>query len=99
MIKASVIAAFYNKIEYLKLVVAGFERQSRKDFELIIETATQKREYQYTGRTYMDAPEIDGITYVKSNRVLNPGDIINVKITDCSEYDTFAYDYHTMERC
>jgi glycosyltransferase involved in cell wall biosynthesis len=36
MIKATVIAAFYNKIDYLKLVLAGFERQTTKDFELII---------------------------------------------------------------
>jgi glycosyltransferase involved in cell wall biosynthesis len=36
MIKASVIAAFYNNIKYLKLVLAGFERQTESDFELII---------------------------------------------------------------
>lgn len=36
MFNASVIAAFYNNINYLKLVLAGFERQSEKDFELII---------------------------------------------------------------
>lgn len=36
MPKATVIAAFYNKIDYLRLVLAGFERQSEKDFELII---------------------------------------------------------------
>jgi len=36
MIKTSVIAAFYNNIKYLKLVLAGFERQTKKDFELII---------------------------------------------------------------
>ena len=33
MIKASIIAAFYNNIEYLKLVLAGFERQTEKAFE------------------------------------------------------------------
>jgi len=36
MVKTSVIAAFYNNTKYLKLVLAGFERQSQKDFELII---------------------------------------------------------------
>ncbi|MBS0001406.1 MAG: glycosyltransferase, partial [Cyclobacteriaceae bacterium] len=34
--KASIIIAFYNKIRYLELVLAGFERQTEKDFELII---------------------------------------------------------------
>lgn len=36
MVKATVIAAFYNKIDFLKLVLAGFERQTEKNFELII---------------------------------------------------------------
>lgn len=36
MIKTSVIAAFYNNIKYLKLVLAGFELQTEKDFEFII---------------------------------------------------------------
>lgn len=34
--KASIIIAFYNKIRYLELVLAGFERQTEKDFEIII---------------------------------------------------------------
>lgn len=33
---ASVIITFYNKTDILKLVLAGFERQSVKDFEIII---------------------------------------------------------------
>ncbi len=36
MIKTSIIISFYNKIEYLKLVLAGFEIQSENDFEIII---------------------------------------------------------------
>jgi glycosyltransferase involved in cell wall biosynthesis len=36
MVKASVIAAFYNNIKYLKFVLAGFERQTEKDFEFVI---------------------------------------------------------------
>ncbi len=44
MAKASVIAAFYNNIEYLKLVFAGFERQTEKDFEFIIADDGSKAE-------------------------------------------------------
>jgi glycosyltransferase involved in cell wall biosynthesis len=33
---ASVIVAFYNRIDYLKLVLAGFERQTSNDFEIVI---------------------------------------------------------------
>ena len=36
MADATVIAAFYNRIDYLKLVLAGFERQTNKNFEVII---------------------------------------------------------------
>ncbi len=36
MPKATVIAAFYNNVDYLCLVLAGFERQSEKDFEFIV---------------------------------------------------------------
>jgi glycosyltransferase involved in cell wall biosynthesis len=36
MPKATIIAAFYNKVDYLKLVLAGFERQTEKNFEFIL---------------------------------------------------------------
>lgn len=39
------------------------------------------------GRTQYDAPEIDGVVTVKTNKLLVPGDIELVKITDSSEYD------------
>jgi len=35
-IQVSVIIAVYNRSDYLKLVLAGFERQTLKDFEIII---------------------------------------------------------------
>lgn len=36
MVNASVIVSFYNKIDYLKLVLSGFEIQTSKNFEIII---------------------------------------------------------------
>ncbi len=44
MNKATVIAAFYNKIDYLKLVLAGFERQTTREFELIIADDGSRKE-------------------------------------------------------
>lgn len=41
----------------------------------------------YVGRTYMDAPEIDGVTYITSDRDLNIGDFVDVKIIDSLDYD------------
>jgi glycosyltransferase involved in cell wall biosynthesis len=36
MIKATLIISFYNNIDYLKFIAAGLERQSFRDFEIII---------------------------------------------------------------
>jgi len=41
----------------------------------------------YLGRTQFDAPEVDGMVYVKSLRVLKPGEFVKVKINDTLEYD------------
>ena len=41
----------------------------------------------YTGRTYMDAPEIDGVVKFTSEFELNIGDFAMVKIFDVDEYD------------
>lgn len=41
----------------------------------------------YTGRTYMDAPEIDGLVRFTSSDDLEIGDFVNVKIFDVEEYD------------
>lgn len=42
---------------------------------------------QYMGRTEHDAPEVDGLVYVKSERALKEGDFANVKIDGTLEYD------------
>ena len=41
----------------------------------------------YTGRTWMDAPEIDSAIHIISSRPLEPGDFIRAEITDVSDYD------------
>lgn len=41
----------------------------------------------YVGRSFMDAPEIDGVVYVNSSEDLEIGDIVKVKITEYLEYD------------
>ena len=42
-------------------------------------------------RSFRDAPEIDGLVYIKnSDRLFNPGDIEEVTITGANEYDLFA---------
>ena len=41
------------------------------------------------GRSYADAPEIDGLVYVQGKK-LQPGEFCQVKITDADDYDLFA---------
>ena len=41
----------------------------------------------YLGRSQYDAPEVDGMVYVHSQKKLNPGDFVSVKISDTLEYD------------
>ena len=38
-------------------------------------------------RSQHDAPEVDGLVYIKTDEQLIPGDIENIKITGCDEYD------------
>lgn len=41
----------------------------------------------YIGRTYKDAPNVDGYIFVKSNRERMTGDIVDVLVTGSHEYD------------
>ncbi len=56
-----------------------------ENLEVLIEEKID--ENNYVGRTYMDAPEIDGVTYITSDKNLNIGDFVNVKIIDSLDYD------------
>lgn len=42
------------------------------------------------GRSYADAPDIDGKIYFKSNNRIAPGTFVDVKITDVLDYDLFG---------
>lgn len=48
---------------------------------------------KYTGRSYMDSPEIDSGIIFTSNKKLNIGDFVNVKITDFDGYDLIGEHY------
>ena len=41
----------------------------------------------YVARSYRDAPDIDGMVFVYSDRELVTGDMVDVEITDAKEYD------------
>jgi ribosomal protein S12 methylthiotransferase len=49
----------------------------------------EKRKGFYIGRTQYDAPEVDGVVFIK-RRKLNIGCFVKVKVTDSLEYDLVA---------
>ena len=56
-----------------------------KRLEVLIEEEVD--EENYVGRTYMDSPEIDGVTYVHSAKNLEIGSFVQVDVVDSLDYD------------
>jgi ribosomal protein S12 methylthiotransferase len=57
--------------------------------EVLIEGTTKRKDFPFWGRTRFQAPEIDGITYVRAG-TLSPGDIARCRITGSALYDLHA---------
>ena len=45
------------------------------------------KERVYAARTYRDAPEVDGLLFISSDKELMSGDFVTVKITEANGYD------------
>lgn len=56
-----------------------------KTMEVLIEKNAEDNVYE--ARSFRDAPEIDGIVFVKSKNNLEKGSFVKVKINDAMEYD------------
>lgn len=57
--------------------------------DVLIEGRTGRKDFPWRGRTRFQAPEIDGITYVRG-AALAPGGIVRCRITDAALYDLYA---------
>ncbi|MGP1432662.1 MAG: 30S ribosomal protein S12 methylthiotransferase RimO [Catonella sp.] len=58
-----------------------------------IEALVRAREYGkkvYIGRTYMDAPDVDGQVFFESEYEILSGEFVDVEITGSNEYDLFG---------
>ena len=69
-------------------------KESRRDEIMALqqEISADKEGYLYEddiyiGRTYMDAPKVDGNVFVRAEEELISGDIVPVRITGANEYD------------
>ena len=47
----------------------------------------------YVGRTYMDAPSVDGLVFVNTDETLMSGDFVKVQVTGALEYDLIGEIY------
>ena len=70
-----------------------------KNLDTILEVLIEEKidENNYVGRTYMDSPEIDGVTYINSNKTLEIGNFVNVKIIDTLDYDLVGEDIWILQ--
>lgn len=57
-----------------------------KTVEVLIDEASEGQKGKFIGRTYADAPEVDGSVYV-SGSTIKTGQFYKVRITDTLEYD------------
>ena len=78
----------YNKIMQLqqKVVEQNIIKHIGKELEVLIENNTFDEKY-YIGRSYMQAPEIDEVIYIKNTKQLEIGQFIKCKIIDTKGYD------------
>lgn len=60
-----------------------------KNLDTTLEVLIEEKidDNNYVGRTYMDSPEIDGVTYISANKTLEIGDFVKVKVIDTLDYD------------
>ena len=78
----------YNKIMSLQQEISkqNLQKQVGKNVEILVENKSFDGKL-YVGRTYMDVPEIDGITYINTDKELQIGEFTEGKIIDVSNYD------------
>lgn len=59
-----------------------------KEFEVLIEGVLESR--TFFGRTYQDAPEVDGLAFIESERELVLGEYYMVRVIEAKEYDVIC---------
>ena len=87
--------ARYNKIMKIQQEISRkkLEKKINKEYDVLIEDVSFDGKY-YIGRTMQDAPDIDGLVYIKNN-LKNPREsklnkFEKCKITGISDYDLIA---------
>jgi len=69
-----------------KISAENNEKRLGKEYNVVVEGLTEDKLF-YIGRTYAEAPEIDGCVYFTAHEELFVGDKVKVKILNVEEYD------------
>jgi ribosomal protein S12 methylthiotransferase len=60
-----------------------------RTLDVLIDAPSADQKHVWVGRSYADAPDVDGLTYVRGSG-LQPGDLVTCTITRAEGYDTFV---------
>jgi ribosomal protein S12 methylthiotransferase len=66
---------------------AKLKQRIGQTLKVLVEEETDEG---YVGRSYADAPEIDGLVYIETDQVLALGEFSHVEVVDTDEYDCFG---------
>lgn len=69
-----------------EVIMDANERLIGKELYCMVEGQVSG-ENTYVGRTYRDAPDIDGYIFIDTDKTLMSGDFVKVKVTGAYEYD------------
>jgi ribosomal protein S12 methylthiotransferase len=77
------------KIERFQKLMRAQARVTNKNMvgTIIPVLIERGRAGRFVGRSYMDAPEIDGSVVVRTRKTIQPGEIVPVRVTGASAYD------------
>ncbi len=72
-----------------RISLAIMEKKIGSELEVLIDGYLPEEDV-YIGRTRMDAPDVDGFFYVRSDDVLSSGDLIMAKVKSANSYDLYG---------
>jgi ribosomal protein S12 methylthiotransferase len=77
----------------VQAVISAEKLRRRRGTEMtvLIDAADGRRAI---GRTYADAPEIDGVVHIAQGAGLKPGDLVRVKVTRTDDHDLWGKPIH-----
>ncbi len=80
--------------DQLEIVNLKNEEKVGKIYRVLVEDYDGYSD-SYSGRTYMDAPEIDGKINFTSSHDYNPGDFVDVEVIGVNDYDLVGKDINS----